>query len=69
VLAGVIGGLLAQGLAPAQAACLGAYVHGRAGELFEAEGSGMIGLSAAELPAWVAKALNQLISPLSGRAT
>jgi len=69
VLAGVIGGLLAQGLAPAQAACLGAYVHGRAGELFEAEGPGMIGLSAGELPAWVAKVLNKLISPLSGHAT
>lgn len=69
VLAGVIGGLLAQGLAPARAACLGAYVHGRAGELFEAEGPGMIGLSAGELPAWVAKVLNKLISPLSGHAT
>lgn len=30
VLAGVIGGLLAQGLAPFEAACLGVYMHGAA---------------------------------------
>ena len=67
VLAGVIGGLLAQGLPPAQAACLGAYVHARAGELYAAEGVGTIGLAAGDLPFWVAKALNLLISPLAGR--
>ncbi|GMA63354.1 NAD(P)H-hydrate dehydratase [Alicyclobacillus fastidiosus] len=33
VLAGVIGGLLAQGLEPFDAASLGAWLHGRAGEL------------------------------------
>ena len=33
VLAGMIAGLLAQGLAPYEAAVCGAYVHGRAGEL------------------------------------
>jgi hydroxyethylthiazole kinase-like uncharacterized protein yjeF len=33
VLAGVIGALLAQGLAPYDAAALGAWLHGRAGEL------------------------------------
>jgi NAD(P)H-hydrate epimerase len=32
VLAGTIGGLLAQGLAPFAAACLGVYLHGAAGE-------------------------------------
>ncbi len=69
VLAGVIAGLLAQGLPPAQSACLGAYVHARAGELFEVEGSGTIGLAAGDLPSWVAKALNLLISPISGRKT
>jgi hydroxyethylthiazole kinase-like uncharacterized protein yjeF len=31
VLAGVIGGFLAQGMAPWEAACAGAWVHGRAG--------------------------------------
>lgn len=37
VLAGIITGLLAQGLAPFDAACLGAWLHGRAGEALEAE--------------------------------
>lgn len=32
VLAGMIGTLLAQGLAPLEAGVLGAYLHGRAGE-------------------------------------
>ncbi len=32
VLTGIIGGLLAQGHAPAQAAWLGVYIHGRAGD-------------------------------------
>ncbi len=33
VLTGVLAGLLAQGIAPLNAACLGTYVHGLAGEL------------------------------------
>ncbi len=37
VLAGAIGGLLAQGLDPFAAALLGVYVHARAGELVERE--------------------------------
>lgn len=32
VLAGIIGGLLAQGESPFRAACVGAYLHGRAGD-------------------------------------
>jgi NAD(P)H-hydrate epimerase len=32
ILAGLIGGLLAQGLAPFDAACAGVYLHGRAGD-------------------------------------
>ncbi len=35
VLTGIIGGLLAQGVPPLEAACAGVYVHGRAGELVE----------------------------------
>ena len=37
VLAGVIGGLLARGFAPADAAILGVYAHGRAGERLSRE--------------------------------
>lgn len=33
VLAGFIGGLIAQGLEPQQAACIGVYIHGKSGEL------------------------------------
>jgi NAD(P)H-hydrate epimerase len=49
VLAGVIGGLLAQGLAPGPAARLGVYLHGTAGDLI-AERFGDAGLLASDLP-------------------
>lgn len=54
VLSGLIGSLLAQGLSPWQAACLGAYVHGMAGDsLAAATGIGfgfLAGDLANELP-------------------
>jgi NAD(P)H-hydrate epimerase len=49
VLAGVIGGLLAQGLAPGPAARLGVYLHGTAGDLVR-ERLGDAGLLASDLP-------------------
>ena len=49
VLAGLIGGLLAQGVAPFEAACLGVYLHGRAGERI-AQRLGTSGLIASDLP-------------------
>ena len=49
VLAGTIGALLAQGLAPYDAARLGAYLHGQAGELVR-ERIGDAGLLASDLP-------------------
>ena len=61
VLAGVIGGLIAQGLSPASAACLGAYAHARAGELAGAGGMSVVGLASADLPGWVATVINQLL--------
>jgi hydroxyethylthiazole kinase-like uncharacterized protein yjeF len=48
VLTGVIGALLAQGLAPFDAAALGAYVHGLAGDLAR-DARGEIGLNAGDL--------------------
>ena len=49
VLAGTIGALLAQGLATYDAACLGVYLHGEAGELVR-ERIGDAGLLASDLP-------------------
>ncbi|HSL97052.1 MAG TPA: NAD(P)H-hydrate dehydratase [Candidatus Deferrimicrobiaceae bacterium] len=49
VLAGVIGGLLAQGLQPGPAARLGVYLHGLAGDLVR-ERIGDAGLLASDLP-------------------
>jgi NAD(P)H-hydrate epimerase len=49
VLAGVIGALLAQGLAPGPAARLGAYLHGLAGDMVR-ERLGDAGLLASDLP-------------------
>ena len=58
VLAGAIGGLLAQGLAPFDAACLGVFLHGDAGER-AARARGKAGMTAPDL-------LDQLA--LAGRA-
>jgi NAD(P)H-hydrate epimerase len=55
VLAGVIVSLLGQGLAAYEAAVLGAYLHGVAGELAR-EALGDSGLLSAELADWVAEA-------------
>jgi len=49
VLAGVIGGLLARGFAPVDAAILGVYLHGRAGERLSRQ-IGPMGFLARELP-------------------
>ncbi len=60
VLAGVIGALLAQGLAAGVAARAGVYVHGAAGDALGATlGRGAI---ASDLPAAVAAALHELVS-------
>ena len=58
VLAGAIGGLLAQRLPPAEAACLGVYVHGLAADRVAADGE--IGLLAGD----VADALRPAIASL-----
>ncbi len=53
VLSGVIGALLASGLAPVRAAAIGAHLHGRASSLFH--GGGLI---ASDLPALVARLMS-----------
>ncbi len=54
VLAGFIGGLLAQGLAPFEAACAGAWLHGAAASAF---GPGLI---AEDLPEMLPRVLREL---------
>jgi NAD(P)H-hydrate epimerase len=48
VLAGLIGALLAQGLAPADAACLGTYLHGAAADDV-ARAQGLLGMRATDV--------------------
>ncbi|MGH2407726.1 MAG: NAD(P)H-hydrate dehydratase [Candidatus Limnocylindrales bacterium] len=59
VLSGVIGALLAGGLAPFEAACLGVYVHGSAGEVVR-ERLGDAGLMASDLPDEIARVRRRL---------
>jgi hydroxyethylthiazole kinase-like uncharacterized protein yjeF len=66
VLAGVIGSLLAQGLQPYDAARLGVYLHGLAGEHVR-EQIGDSGLLASDLPDEIARARRRL-SRVRGRS-
>lgn len=61
VLSGVIGSLLAQGLSPWQAACLGVYVHGVAGDILAEETEVGFGYLAAELANELPLAFNALV--------
>ena len=58
VLSGHLGALLAAGLPPFDAARLGAFLHGRAGDLF-AEEWGTDGLTASDLAHWISKAMSE----------
>jgi hydroxyethylthiazole kinase-like uncharacterized protein yjeF len=62
VLAGTVGGLLAQGMESWQAAVLGAFLHGRAGELAAAD----VGASDSVLAGDVARSLAKAIAELRG---
>jgi NAD(P)H-hydrate epimerase len=59
VLAGAIAGFMAQGLTPLDAACVGVYVHGLAGEMLERE-YGPAGGLAGDLPVLMAQAQREL---------
>lgn len=56
VLSGLLGALLAQGLPPFDAACLGVHVHGAAGDLV-AQRLSQAGLTAEDLPLAIAEVL------------
>jgi ADP-dependent NAD(P)H-hydrate dehydratase / NAD(P)H-hydrate epimerase len=60
VLAGTIGALLAQGAAPFDAACLGAWLHGQAAERIS-DRLGAAGLAASDLPLEIAAARADLV--------
>lgn len=59
VLAGVIGGLLAQGLNTLEAAVLGVYIHGRAGDKLAGE-MGQRGVIAGDIAETIPRALEDL---------
>ena len=59
VLSGAIGGLLAQGLLPFEAACCGVYLHGLAGELVREE-LGEAGMVASDLLPQLPRAIKEL---------
>jgi NAD(P)H-hydrate epimerase len=60
VLTGLIGGLLAQGVAPWEACCLGAYVHGLAADRIVRAGR-PFGFLASELAAEIPAAFQELL--------
>lgn len=61
VLSGMIGGLLAQGMAPYDAARLGVYLHGLAGDLC-ADEIGMHGMVAGDLLAMLPRAMKRYLA-------
>lgn len=60
VLSGAIGGLIAQGVEPFQAATLGAYLHGRAGDLAGHRSGSARGVLAGEVADSLSQALAEL---------
>lgn len=60
VLAGAITSFLAQGISPTAAACLGAYLHAKAGESLAREFSAY-GVLPSDLPAQIAREINALM--------
>jgi NAD(P)H-hydrate epimerase len=62
VLAGIIAGYLAQGAEPFEAACLGVYLHGAAGEVLR-EDYGEAGLLAGEIAARLPRVVKDVAAP------
>jgi NAD(P)H-hydrate epimerase len=65
VLTGLIGSLLAQGASPADAACVGCFLHGRAGELAAGK-EGVRGVIAGDLIPLLGPAMRALEALPSG---
>jgi NAD(P)H-hydrate epimerase len=62
VLSGILGGLLAQGLPPPEAACLGVYLHGAVADRAAADGD--VGLVASDVLAGLRQGLHALRAAL-----
>ena len=62
VLGGLIGALLAQRVAPYEAALAGVYLHGLAADTLTAHGTGPAGLTAGELAPMVRTLINRLFT-------
>jgi len=60
VLSGIIGGLLAQGIGPFEAAVAGAYIHGRAGEL-ASQHLGMASVLARDISEFIPDAIQSIL--------
>ena len=58
VLAGIVAGLLAQGLSCTDAAVLGAYLHGRSGDLAKSR-KGSFSVSAGDLTGYLSDVLKE----------
>ncbi|UDM49110.1 NAD(P)H-hydrate dehydratase [Cupriavidus sp. MP-37] len=61
VLAGMLGALLAQGMAPLAAAQAAVWIHGRAADVLVEQGTGPAGVTASELHAPARAIFNQLL--------
>lgn len=61
VLAGIIGGLIAQGLQASRAARLGVFVHGAAADALVAQGIGPVGLTASEVALKARELINKMV--------
>lgn len=66
VLTGILAGLVAQGVSPAEAVQLGVFVHGLAADQLVARGVGPRGLTASEVLIEVRHTINQLSAGLVG---
>jgi hydroxyethylthiazole kinase-like uncharacterized protein yjeF len=59
VLSGIIGGLMAQGLSPLDAACAGVYLHGKSGDIAAAT-LGLAGIVAGDITAAIPLAITAI---------
>lgn len=67
-LSGILGGFLAQGLTPPEAACLGVYVHGAVADHIVAE-HGQIGLLASDVIEGLPRGLKRLLDVIEDRSS